>query len=172
MGANNLFGIPKKFAVTPSEIRLWGARGTGTGSGNTSIKTFNTTTVNTGDAITYQKNDVNGDAFLIHHTAVYAVIYTDCGTAASNDYFAITVNELPATMSGSPTSTPDSQILDIGFGITSATGGSTPSSVSLCYIGILYANDVVRAHPTGTSAETTDQKVHFQICKISGTYGI
>ena len=123
------------------EVEVNVATGKGYGTIGIYAKTFETVIVNSGTAIKYVPNAVNGDSFVINASGVYAVSYTD-GDPASDD-IGVSVNLSPtvsfSTEWGTAHELCEFEVAD--------TGGSCSATVNLAKGSVLRAHSTFGGHP-------------------------
>ena len=124
------------------------------GSAKTKFRRFTTIDENVGSSITYADSASNGASFTINATGIYSLYYQDSG----QDMHAITRNYSAGTSNPNVAVGP-SDILAI-----SNTTGSSIKSVSR--VAKLIAGDVINAHTSGISTDTSND-VYFSIRRLS-----
>jgi hypothetical protein len=159
MKANTWFGslVVITFLTVLSSVAQEVSVANGTGYGTTGIyaRTFGHVLVNTGTAIKYAPNAVNGDSFVINNSGVYAVSYTD-GDVSTDD-IGISVNLASTTNFSTGWGTAK----ELCAFEVSNTGGSCSATVHLSQ------GDVLRAHSTFGGPPPNPQPVaRFIVTKI------
>ena len=131
------------------------ANGTGYGTTGVYARTFGTVIVNSGTAITYIPDAVNGDSFVINAAGTYAVSYTD-GDINTDDV-GISLN-LPSTTNFSASWGTAQELCEFEL---SDTGASCSATVKLA------KGDVLRAHSTFGGPPPNSQPVaRFIVTKV------
>ena len=131
------------------------ANGTGYGTVGIYARTFGSVIVNSGTAITYVSDAVNGDSFVINSPGLYAVSYSD-GDPSSDDV-GISVN-LPPTTKFSASWGTAAELCE--FEVAN-TGGSCSATLYLS------KGAVLRAHSTFGGPPPNGQPVtRFIVVKI------
>lgn len=151
-----------KLGILPStsrpEIVLIG--GVGLGSTNTTVRDFNTLSVNNGgNAIEFASSSVDGDSFTIREPGVYTMTYQDSSSIDDGLIFGITKNS--TQLMTSPASIASANVLSIGE--VSAVNKPANTTVTT----YLSAGDVIRAQANTTANESADYKIRFRIIKIT-----
>lgn len=136
----------------------WVQGGSGHGSGNTAIRIFTSSVINSGSDITYVPSPTNGDSWIINTDGIYSMDYSDSSSGSANRIgISINSSQLTTSIDGISSST----IL-----IQGQTGASSASD----YVGatkILHAGDVIRAHTNGSPDGTSVNRVSFRITKMN-----
>jgi len=141
--------------VNQSCVRVYTANGFG--STNTKIRRFTTTALSQGTDITYADSATLGASFTINAAGMYAVTYSDSGTAATQIGLSLNTST-PTTAVGAI-----SAAQRLTGGTTTAANGYFGSAV---WTGYLAAGDVVRPHSDGVAVGATDNTT-FTIARVS-----
>ena len=132
--------------------------GNGYGSTNTTVRRFQTTTTNTGTAITYADSASLGASFTINTTGVYSVTYADM-SSGSTALWGVTLNSTDLS-----TAIQDiSPVTRLVMAVTNVSGVLPPTSITLR----LSAGDVIRPQTTGTGTQDNNNRVQFSINRVS-----
>ena len=135
----------------------------GYGSTNNKIRKFSNVTngvngcVIQGTDITFVNDATNGASATINTNGVYAVSFTDVGSAAMN--VGISLNTTTPT-----TAIPTCAVAEI-LAINTAAAGNYPSGAS--WTGYLSVGSVIRPHTDGTGVGTPVNSVQFTITRVS-----
>lgn len=130
--------------------------GNGLGAVNTKIRIFSNTKRNIGTDITYATSANNGASFTINTPGVYAITYSDSGSAGAN--YGISRNSTELT-TGILSITAADRIGAIGQG----------SGLQACVVATIFCNkgDVIRPHCEASVDSTSDSTCFFIITRVS-----
>lgn len=149
---SGLFGLISK----PSEVYL--QTGNGYGSTNVYVRCFLSIIKNTGSAIQYNSDLINGDFCVIRERGIYSISYSEVRGAGSMQP-CITLNSV--VLGGSP---PNSTDMTSGTIVMNVAGAAATVSSTLS----LNPGDIIRAQDgAAASGSASTALVQFRIIKIS-----
>lgn len=125
--------------------------GNGYGSTKTKFRRFTTTLHNDGTDITYADSSANGASFTINETGLYYIRYND----DDQSFMAVTRNQ-------AGTATPEGTTPSDMFIINTNTANGPVSTTAVAFLD---ATDVINAHSTADSTDTSNT-VYFEVIRI------
>jgi hypothetical protein len=150
------FNMP---ASPQSMIRLQGSNGYG--SSSTVIRRLTTVVTTQGTDITYTTNadtSVLGSVFTINTAGVYAISYSDQGSAVN--FYGVTLNSAQLTTSINTLAAPQEVLVMFGNPVASVPGAGS-------WTGYLPAGSIVRPHTAAGAAGSFLNQTNFAITRVA-----